>query len=209
MISIEPNIRYTVFNVVEGRIEWRKERINIYCAINSNIKIEIFRTFVLTYLLTNVNMGWFSKDTSSNVPTNQVQQRSHQPLDLSGQPAFNSTTANSNGLSTSSDISHTLDQLTEDQTPLKLRELKENTVKANNESVAEFVHQRPKNLFVIDGEKEIEESIICTNNEQGGKTCLKLKYNSVQLFKQMQKLEYFCSLPDDINATYFECRKIT
>lgn len=154
-------------------------------------------------------MGWFSRDTSSTIPNNQVEQRSHQPLDLSGQPAFNSTTANSNGLSTSSDICHTLEQLTENETPLKLKELKENTVKANNESVSEFVHARPKNLFVIDGEKEIEESIICTNNEQGGKTCLKLRYNSVQLFKQMQKLEYFCSLPDDINATYFECRKIT
>lgn len=149
-------------------------------------------------------MGWFSRDTSSSVPNNQVEQRSHQPLDLSSQSVSNST-----GHSTSSDISHTLDQLTGNETPLKLKELKENTVKANNESVTGFVDARPKNLFVIDGEKEIDESIICTNNEQGGKTCLKLKYNSVQLFKQMQKLEYFCSLPDDINATYFECRKIT
>mmetsp|Transcript_2695 Transcript_2695/g.3173 ORF Transcript_2695/g.3173 Transcript_2695/m.3173 type:complete len:155 (-) Transcript_2695:660-1124(-) len=154
-------------------------------------------------------MGWFSRDSSNAIPNNQVEQRSHQPLNLSGQPPFNPATANSNDLSTSSDINHTLDQLTENEIPLKLKELKANTVNANNESVTEFVNARPKNLFVIDGEKEIEESIICTSNEQGGKTCLKLKYNSVQLFKQMQKLEYFCSLPDDINATYFECRKIT
>lgn len=153
-------------------------------------------------------MGWFSRDTSKSVPSNQVEQRSHQPLDLSGQVGYNSAPI-SHVSPESSDISHTLDQLTDNQTPLKLRELKENTIEANNDSVAEFVNARPKNLFVIDGEKEIDESIICTSNEQGGKTCLKLKYNSVQLFKQMQKLEYFCSLPDDINATYFECRKIT
>ncbi|CAL1196500.1 unnamed protein product [Candida parapsilosis] len=63
-------------------------------------------------------------------------------------------------------------------------------------------------MFVIDGEKDIKESIICTSNRDGGKTCLKLKINSIELFKIMQKHEYFCSLPNDINATYFECRKI-
>lgn len=62
-------------------------------------------------------------------------------------------------------------------------------------------------MFVIDGEKDSKQSIICTTTDNG-KTCLKLKMNSIQLFKIMQKQEYFCSLPDDINATYFECRKI-
>lgn len=143
-------------------------------------------------------MGWFSRNTSTNIPSNQVEQRSHQLLNMSSAVTPDS-----------SDISHTLDQLSQNQTPLQIKELQNATNKANNQSVSDFVGNRPKNLYIIDGEKEIEESIICTNNEQGGKTCLKLRYNSVELFKQMQRLDYFCSLPDDINATYFECRKIT
>lgn len=108
-----------------------------------------------------------------------------------------------------SDISHTLNQLDEASNgPIKLQKMTAETKKANDKMVGEFVAERPANMFIIDGEKYKDESIICTNNETGGKTCLKLRYNSIELFKQMQKLEYFCSLPDDINATYFECRKI-
>lgn len=107
-----------------------------------------------------------------------------------------------------SDIAHTLGQITSDG-EARIRQMSEKLVKATNESVTEFVEKTPKNMFVIDGEKNVDESIICTSDERGNQTCLRLKYNSIELFKQMQKLEYFCSLPDDINATYFECRKIT
>ena len=90
-----------------------------------------------------------------------------------------------------------------------MKQLSAESLKATNTAVTDFVSKKKGNMFIIDGEKYSKESIICTNDEQGNKTCLKLKYNLVELFKQMQKLEYFCSLPNDINATYFECRKIT
>lgn len=132
------------------------------------------------------------------MPHTQIEQRSHQPLGLD-KPIPTSD----------SDIENTLDQITTGNAPLNIKELNAKNNDANNELVSEFVLQRPKNVFIIDGEKDINESIICTNNLEGGKTCLKLKYNSIELFRQMQKLEYFCSLPNDMNATYFECRKIT
>lgn len=118
-----------------------------------------------------------------------VEQRSHQPLGLAPE---------------GSDIAHTLGQISEKPeitlVPASAAE--------TDELVERFVAQRPNNIYIIDGEKTANESIICTSNEQGDKTCLHLFYNSMSLFKQMQKLEYFCSLPNDIDATYFECRKI-
>lgn len=140
-------------------------------------------------------MGWlpFGSSAKKSIPSPQVDQKSHQPLNLDPE----------------SDISHTLDQLdSASNGPIKLQKMTAETKKANDKMVDDFVNERPANMFIIDGEKYKDESIICTNNEAGGKTCLKLRYNSIELFKQMQRLEYFCSLPDDINATYFECRKI-
>lgn len=137
-------------------------------------------------------MGLFSFTKSSldnNFPTTQVEQRSHDSLNLPG-----------------SDISHTLEKITESSTaPPKIVAV---TSEGSLESVGEFVSSRPNNNFIIDGERDVKQSIICTENGKGGKTCLKLGVNSVDLFKAMQGLEYFCSLPDDIDATYFECRKI-
>lgn len=123
-----------------------------------------------------------------------VEQRSHNPLGIVQKGE--------------SDIAHTLNQISQEG-EAKVRELSAENSKATNEAVTEFVTKRDGNLFIIDGEKYSKESIVCTNDGLGNKTCLKLKYNLIELFKQMQKLEYFCSLPDDINATYFECRKIT
>lgn len=147
-------------------------------------------------------MGWlpFSKSSNTVKDANTVQ-KSHQPLNGSNSGIPDSSVPNS-------DISHTLDQITDSQQQLTVKQPRHETVSDFNKLVTDFVQKRPENMFVIDGEKEIQESIICTNNETGGKTCLKLQYNSIQLFKHMQTLEYFCSLPDDINATYFECRKI-
>ncbi|KAK6463918.1 hypothetical protein DFJ63DRAFT_333517 [Scheffersomyces coipomensis] len=133
------------------------------------------------------------------LPATQLQQQSHQH-DLIGSGSANS------------DISTTLNQLTENQSsPLRIKTLE--VSKPFHESVSQFIdlhENRSKTaVFVIDGEKDTQESIICTTNDaDGGKTCLKLQKASVELFKTMQRLEYFCSLPDDIDATYFECRKI-
>ncbi|GEQ67865.1 hypothetical protein JCM33374_g1531 [Metschnikowia sp. JCM 33374] len=124
----------------------------------------------------------------------QIEQRSDTPLGLAH-----------NG---ESDIAHTLNQISAEG-QAKVKEMSDESLKTTNAAVSDFVSKREGNMFIIDGEKYSKDSIICTNDGQGNKTCLKLKYNSVELFKQMQKLEYFCSLPNDINATYFECRKIT
>lgn len=158
-------------------------------------------------------MGWFSSNSSTSIPppssqvippSQQIEQRSNQPLNLSPQTVNH----NKNDIK-SEDISHTLDQLSSNTSnPIQIKQLNSKSHKDANDSVTNFVNERPSNVFIIDGEKYSDESIICTNNGKGGKTCLKFNYNSIELFKQMQHLEYFCSLPNDIDATYFECRKI-
>ncbi|EMG50196.1 hypothetical protein SBY92_003667 [Candida maltosa Xu316] len=142
-------------------------------------------------------MGWFSSSSSTNtaLPSHQVEQRSHEAINLAP----------------NSDIATTLNQLSsQTDSDVKVKELAGTQDKQTIETTVEkFVESYPQtNVFVIDGERDSKDSIICTNNSDGGKTCLKLKYNSIELFKTMQKKEYFCSLPDDIDATYFECRKI-
>lgn len=138
-------------------------------------------------------MGFFSGNAKSAAPaTTQIEQRSHESLNLSG---------------TTPEIAQTLDKISEITSSIKVQEIPLQG-DALDSTIAEFVHAKPNNLFIIDGERHIKQSIICTDNTDGGKTCLKLKANSIELFKTMQKLEYFCSLPDDIDATYFECRKI-
>ncbi|CUM65613.1 uncharacterized protein PRCAT00003261001 [Priceomyces carsonii] len=134
-------------------------------------------------------MGWFSSSKTTAAPdlsTQQIEQRSHNPLN------------------TNSDISQTLHQIGDNGEP-KVQMVNDNFT----EKLQEFVQAKPKNMFIIDGEKDTKDSIICTNNETGGKTCLKLGMSSIELFKTMQKMDYFCSLPDDIDSTYFECRKIS
>lgn len=150
-------------------------------------------------------MGWFSfgggsntpKTSNTPLPPQQIEQRSHESMNLPK----------------NSDIATTLNQLssqTEDNKEVKIQELSNNTnIKDTQKSIDNFVESYPiSNMFVIDGEKDSKDCIICTSNADGGKTCLKLKINSIELFKIMQKKEYFCSLPDAIDATYFECRKI-
>lgn len=155
----------------------------------------------LKYISSSATMVWPFSSAKAPAPGSvQLEQQSHRPLNIA--PPVNVPGKASN------DISNTLNQISTDN-GLQVKELQTDSAEQTNKAVGDFVHQRPKNVFIIDGEKYSAESIICTNNEQGGKTCLKLKYNSIQLFKQMQKLDYFCSLPDDIDATYFECRQIT
>lgn len=126
----------------------------------------------------------------------QVEQRSHHPLDLTNAPspslAFNA--------------SHTLDQLTRDgQTLLEIRNLHE-TIPVSK-AVADFVNQNPLAIYNIDGEANVDQSIICTQKGPS-KTCLNLRVNSIELFRTMQCMEFRCLLPDHANATCFECRKI-
>lgn len=139
-------------------------------------------------------MVWnpFAK-SSQKLPSPQIEQRSHTPLGLAPQEE--------------SDIAQTLAQISDNKPKVAYVTTKSEAEK--KELVAQFVNARPKNMFIIDGEKYSEESIICTSDERGNKTCLRLMFGLIELFRQMQKLEYFCLLPNDIDATYFECRKIT
>ncbi|KAK6203248.1 uncharacterized protein RJT21DRAFT_125725 [Scheffersomyces amazonensis] len=140
-----------------------------------------------------------SDSSDSSLPNTQFQQRSH--------------SHEISAIASGPDLSTTLSQLSENHTaPLRIIDVSDGT-KSLDASVTEFVktHENPLQtaVFVIDGEKDSKESIICTTNDRdGGKTCLKFQDYSIELFKTMQRLEYFCSLPDDIDATYFECRKI-
>ncbi|CAI5760491.1 unnamed protein product [Candida verbasci] len=148
-------------------------------------------------------MGWFGFSSNNkqehvnNLPPTTIEQRSHDLIKL----------GKNISLQHGGDIETTLNQLQDkdQQAQLKIKQ-----VEANDSTISNFISGFPQsNVFIIDGEKESKESIICTNNSNdGGKTCLKLKMNSIELFKTMQKFDYFCSLPDDIDATYFECRKI-
>lgn len=145
--------------------------------------------------ITTLFMVWLPFSAKSLPPaavSPQVEQRSHQPLGIAP---------------VQSDIEHTLSQLSTEDSQPRVHVLSAESRKETNDSVSEFVTLRPKSMFIIDGEKYGNESIICTSDALG-KTCLKLKYNLIELFKQMQRLEYFCLLPNDIDATYFECRKI-
>lgn len=139
-------------------------------------------------------MPWnpFSSQKQDRFPSPKIEQRSHSPVGLA--PA-------------DSDIARTLARISND-TP-RVAYVHAQSDDDKRKTVSEFVAARPKNVFIIDGEKCSKESIICTADERDNKTCLCLKFGPVELFRQMQRLEYFCSLPNDIDATYFECRKIT
>lgn len=125
------------------------------------------------------------------LPSPQVEQRSHAPLGLAPRD---------------SDIAQTLFQIS-DSKP-KVAYANTSSDEEKRKFVADFVNARPKSMVIIDGEKHSEESIICALDERGNKTCLRLMFSRVELFRQMQKLKYCCSLLNDIDATYFKCRKI-
>ncbi|ABN66402.2 predicted protein [Scheffersomyces stipitis CBS 6054] len=142
----------------------------------------------------------FGKKPESSTPLGpqQVEQRAH-----------DSVHTPSSSVPEPSDISQTLDKITGRSSPLRVTEIDPKRTRTEIDvDITSFVNRKPENLYIIDGEKNVTKSIICTSDSDGGKTCLKLQISSIELFKTMQKLEYFCSLPDDISATYFECRKI-
>lgn len=183
-------------------------------------------------------MGWLSfgakKDetSTSSIPTSSTttaippssgtnfQQRSHTALPTNASESVPDTArlASPGG----SDIEATLHQIAPDHADIRIKTAKitSNSTRIDpndgtrttdiRSTVEDFVSRYPpNNVFIIDGEKGVRQSIICTeNNSGGGKTCLKLGVATVELFKTMQGMEYFCGLPNDVRATYFECRKI-
>lgn len=73
--------------------------------------------------------------------------------------------------------------------------------------VTQFIGEKPHAVYTIDGQPNDPHSVVCRDSN-GQRECLRLEYDAVRLFKQMQSLEYFCSLPTDVGATHFECRKM-
>ncbi|KAI5963123.1 uncharacterized protein KGF55_002915 [Candida pseudojiufengensis] len=181
-------------------------------------------------------MGWLSFGSTKSeippqqqppLPTTNLQQRSHSQLTTPQSPIIDSnypkdTQSYQQQLNNQeSDIETTLNQLshkqlssnatTDSKTIEQTSNINVQTINTKEVTgvVTKFLESYPiSNLFIIDGERDLKKSIICTSNNDNGKTCLKLGINSIELFKIMQKNEYFCSLPNDVDATYFECRKI-
>lgn len=69
--------------------------------------------------------------------------------------------------------------------------------------VMDFINRRPLEMFVIDGKKGEPDSIIVL-----GKETFRVPADFVTLFKTMQNMNFYCSLPHDVDATHFECRPI-
>lgn len=69
--------------------------------------------------------------------------------------------------------------------------------------IVDFVSKQPAEVYLIDGTKGASDSIIIGNGETRS-----VPADFVTLFKAMQLLEYFCSLPQLVESTHFECRKI-
>lgn len=137
----------------------------------------------------------FSRDNSkqpiNNLPLTQIEQRSHGSINLE--------TKNES-------VSRTLDQLSQENS-INVQTVDLQSKNQLKQVLQNFTNQRPNNMYVIDGEKNSNQSIICTDSPQG-KTCLNLQVDLIDLFKTMQNSNYFCSLADDIDSSYFECRRI-
>lgn len=91
--------------------------------------------------------------------------------------------------------------------PLSLSLLLDDQVEVPPDRVAQFIGEQPHAVYTIDGQPNDPHSVVCRNAD-GRRECLRLEYDAVRLFKQMQSLEYFCALPTDVGATHFECRKM-
>lgn len=64
--------------------------------------------------------------------------------------------------------------------------------------------QDPSATYTLDGERTKTVSELCKRLPNGGLSCLKLDIASRELFAIMQKLDYFCTLPQDPSKTYSE-----
>ncbi|KAG5358397.1 hypothetical protein CJU89_4956 [Yarrowia sp. B02] len=70
-----------------------------------------------------------------------------------------------------------------------------------------FVKEDPQNTYYIDGEREVARSSVCRNTQQG-RTCLQLLISSKVMFAQMQKMNFYCALTDEIGRTDMECKYV-
>lgn len=79
---------------------------------------------------------------------------------------------------------------------------------AGEDAIAKFLDQSPLATYLIDSSTD-DSSLLCRSKPQGGQTCLRLGLHYTELFKTMQKFNYFCALPvHKVDLNYFECSKI-
>ncbi|KAK9369591.1 hypothetical protein V1509DRAFT_619930 [Lipomyces kononenkoae] len=73
------------------------------------------------------------------------------------------------------------------------------------QKLKQFVDERPNERYILDGDDQ--QTKIC-RFEQNGKKCLNLAASPKDVLSQMQKLDFYCALGQDVGRSEFECRKI-
>ncbi|KAG5716292.1 hypothetical protein E4T56_gene10627 [Termitomyces sp. T112] len=77
--------------------------------------------------------------------------------------------------------------------------------KEANNLLKSFVAHNPAAEYAFDGERDTQVSEICRKGASP-KDCITLQMNSRDLFKAMQDLGFFCSVPIDPERTHINCK---
>jgi len=75
------------------------------------------------------------------------------------------------------------------------------------ERLKQFTAESQDSVLYADGPRNGTQSTVCRRLPQGGQSCLKLQFASTKMFEELQKLNYFCILPQDTARTEMECRR--
>ncbi|PWN32495.1 uncharacterized protein FA14DRAFT_161906 [Meira miltonrushii] len=80
-----------------------------------------------------------------------------------------------------------------------------------HKSVTEFVQaQTPGTKFSFDGPRGSQRSRLCRHPDDPSKQtdCVDIAMEARSLFETMQKLNFFCQLPQDPSKTHITCERI-
>ncbi|KAK9376041.1 uncharacterized protein V1513DRAFT_440496 [Lipomyces chichibuensis] len=73
------------------------------------------------------------------------------------------------------------------------------------QKIKQFVDEKPGERYIFDGDDR--QTKLCRFEEDGRK-CLNLAAPTKDVLSQMQKLDFYCALGQDIRRSEIECRKI-
>ncbi|KAK9484206.1 hypothetical protein V1527DRAFT_470690 [Lipomyces starkeyi] len=73
------------------------------------------------------------------------------------------------------------------------------------QKIRQFVDEKPDERYIFDGDDR--QTKLC-RFEDDGRKCLNLAAPTKDVLSQMQKLDFYCALGQDIGRSEFECRKI-
>ncbi|KAK9492906.1 hypothetical protein V1508DRAFT_417324 [Lipomyces doorenjongii] len=73
------------------------------------------------------------------------------------------------------------------------------------QKIRQFVDEKPNERYIFDGDDR--QTKLCRSEEDGRK-CLNLAASTKDVLSQMQKLDFYCALGQDIGRSEIECRKI-